>query len=192
MSREQLPNAITVARVLLVLPTAWLLWNAQYPAALVLMTIAGASDAVDGWLARRWRAQSRFGEAFDPLADKLLVAVMVVIFTLQSHLPLWLVLIVIGRDICIVGGAVVYRMLFGAIELAPTLLSKANTAAQISVLLMLLVELCRFGWISDFAALLLDPWSFLLLGLLGVSSGIDYVVTWGLRAIRESRLRGRG
>ena len=78
MSREQLPNAITVARVLLVLPTAWLLWNAQYPAALVLMTIAGASDAVDGWLARRWRAQSRFGEAFDPLADKLLVAVMVV------------------------------------------------------------------------------------------------------------------
>ncbi len=192
MSREQLPNAITIARVLLVFPTAWFLWDGEYAAALVLMTIAGASDAVDGWLARRWRAQSRFGEAFDPLADKLLVAVMVVIFTLQSHLPLWLVLIVIGRDVCIVGGAVIYRVLFGAIEFAPTRLSKANTAAQISVLLMLLVELCRFGWISELAAALLDPWSFLLLGVLGVSSGIDYVLTWGLRAVRQSRAGRHG
>jgi cardiolipin synthase (CMP-forming) len=182
-----IPNIITVVRILLVLPTAWLLWQERYVEALVLMTIAGASDAVDGWLARRWNAVSRFGAAVDPVADKLLVAAMFVVFTIQAHLPLWLVLIVIGRDLCIVAGATAYRLLFGRIEFAPTLVSKANTAAQITVLLLVLVELCRFGWLSELVGRLLDPWSFYLLALLAITSGADYVITWSLRAIRQSR-----
>ncbi|MFM8354591.1 MAG: CDP-alcohol phosphatidyltransferase family protein, partial [Gammaproteobacteria bacterium] len=66
-----LPNALTVVRILLVLPTAILLWRMQYMQALVLMTVAGASDAIDGWLARRWGAVSQLGAALDPIADKL-------------------------------------------------------------------------------------------------------------------------
>ncbi|MFM7118741.1 MAG: CDP-alcohol phosphatidyltransferase family protein [Gammaproteobacteria bacterium] len=186
-----LPNALTVVRILLVLPTAILLWRMQYMQALVLMTVAGASDAIDGWLARRWGAVSQLGAALDPIADKLLIAVMVVVFTLQSHLPLWLVLIVLGRDLCIVGGATVYRTLFGQLEVAPTRISKANTAAQIVVLLMLLIELCELGPLSTGVGALVDPWSFYLLGVLGVCSGIDYVVTWSLRAVREGRARQR-
>lgn len=182
-----LPNAISFARIVLVLPTAWLLWNGSYVQALVLMSIAGASDAVDGWLARRLNSVSELGAALDPVADKLLVAAMFIIFTIQGHLPLWLALIVLGRDLFIFGGAVIYRMLFGDIELNPTVISKANTAVQIAALLLLLLSLCQFGMISDIAAELVEPYCFVLLALLGIGSGIDYVYTWGARSLRRVR-----
>jgi cardiolipin synthase len=189
MGLSQIPNIITVMRIVMVFPTAWFLWRSQYVEALILMTIAGASDAIDGWLARRLNAVSRFGSAFDPLADKLLVAAMFVVFTIQEHLPLWLVLVVVGRDLVIMAGASVYRMLFGTIEFAPTLLSKANTALQILVLLLVLVVLCDFDGVNAWLEPVVDPWSFYLLALLAVVSGMDYVITWSLRAIRQSRAR---
>jgi cardiolipin synthase (CMP-forming) len=181
-----IPNVITIARIVLVVPTAWLLWHERYVEALVLMSIAGASDAVDGWLARRLDAVSHVGAALDPVADKLLVASMIVIFAVQGHLPLWLVALVLGRDVIIVTGAAVYRVLFGRIEFAPTYLSKANTAMQIATVLMLLFWLCDFGWLSRLAGALVDPYGFYLLALLGIGSGLDYVVTWGVRAWREA------
>ena len=63
------PNVITVVRIVLVLPTAWLLWEARYVEALILTAVAGASDAVDGWIARRFDAVSQFGAALDPVTD---------------------------------------------------------------------------------------------------------------------------
>lgn len=181
-----LPNAITIVRIALVFPTAWLLWQSHYVEALLLTALAGASDAVDGWLARRLNAVSHFGAALDPVADKLLVASLVVIFAVQGHLPLWLAAIVIGRDLVILAGAGVYRLLFGRIEFSPTLVSKANTATQIAVALLMLVWLCGFGALSELVGRLLDPWGFYLLAVLGVVSGIDYVITWSLRAWREA------
>lgn len=186
MTIAQLPNVITVVRILLVAPTAWLLWHGAYFQALVLMAIAGVSDAVDGWLARQFNWASRFGAAMDPLADKLLVGTMFVVFTLQDHIPLWLAVVVIGRDVVIVAGAGVYRLLFEEIEFAPTFLSKANTAMQIVMLLLLLVSLCQLQWISPLAELLADPFCFWIVALLGISSGLDYVLTWGLRAWRNA------
>jgi cardiolipin synthase (CMP-forming) len=183
----QIPNAITVARIVLVVPTAWLLWEGRFVQALVLMSIAGASDALDGWLARRLNAVSRFGAAVDPMADKLLVAAMYVIFAIQGHLPLWLAVIVLGRDAIILVGAGVYRGLFGRIDFSPTYLSKANTALQIGVGLLLLLHLCGFGAVSELAVTVVDPYGFYLLALLGLASGIDYVATWGLRAWRQAR-----
>lgn len=187
MIAAQIPNVITVARIVMVLPAAWLLWEGRYVQALVLVSIAGASDAVDGWLARRFDSVSHFGAALDPVADKLLVAAMYVIFAIQGHLPLWLAVIVLGRDVVILLGAGVYRVLFGRIEFAPTLVSKANTALQIGVALLLLLRLCEFPTVSAVAALLIDPHGFYLLALLGVASGVDYVVTWSVRAWRAAR-----
>ena len=184
---SHLPNIISVIRIIMVVPTAWLLWSGRYVEALVLMAIAGTSDAVDGWLARRFDSVSELGAALDPVADKLLVAAMFIIFTIQGHLPLWVALIVLGRDLIILAGAVVYRLLFGDIELNPTVISKANTAVQIATLLLMLVSLCQFGVLSDLAMSLVDPYSFILLAFLGIGSGVDYVITWGLRALRRAR-----
>lgn len=188
---SQLPNVITILRILLVMPTAWLLLETRYSEALVLMAVAGASDALDGWMARRFGWMSRFGAAMDPVADKLLVAATFIIFTVQGYIPIWVASIVIGRDAIIMGGAGAYRLFFEPIEFAPTLISKANTAMQIVMLLMLLLGLCGFRTVSDLALTLVDPWCFYFLAVLGLVSGIDYVITWSQRAWRYDR-SGRG
>ncbi len=180
-----LPNLVTGLRMLLVLPAGWLLWQGRYPEALVVVGVAGASDALDGELARRFSWRSAFGSMMDPLADKLLVLVVFIIFAIQSHIPLWLAVVVIARDAVILGGAGVYRLMFGEIEMAPTLLSKANTAVQIVVLLMLLLGLCGFGLLSQTALAAVHPWGFYVLAVLGVASGVDYAVTWSLKAWRN-------
>lgn len=186
MTWSQIPNVITLLRILLIIPTGWLLWSARYPEALVLMAIAGASDALDGALARRYQWDSKFGAAMDPVADKLLVVVMFVIFTLQGHIPLWLAIVVITRDTIILGGAGVYWLLFRKMDMSPTFASKANTATQIITVILMLLALCQFGWLSEMVMLLLDPWVFYGLAALGVGSGIDYVITWSSKAWRKA------
>lgn len=187
----QIPNVITVIRIVLVVPTGWLLWLGSYDHALVLMAVASASDALDGWLARHFDWTSRFGAAMDPVADKLLIGTLFVVFWIQGHIPAWLGTIVIARDVVILTGAGLYRWLFEKFDFAPTFVSKANTAMQIVMLLLLLVELCDFILLSHIAAVLVDPYCFWILALLGVSSGIDYVITWGLRAWRYAHAAPR-
>lgn len=191
MTPAQIPNAITVVRIVLVVPTGWLLWQGSYGQALVLMAIASASDALDGWLARHFGWTSRFGAAMDPVADKLLIGTLFVVLWMQGHIPTWLGAIVISRDVLILLGAGIYRWLFEKIDFAPTFVSKANTAMQIVMLLLLLVELCELGWLSRVATVLVDPYCFWILAVLGVSSGVDYVITWGLRAWRNAHARTR-
>ncbi len=186
---SQLPNVITVLRILLVFPTGWLLLETRYVEALVLMAVAGASDALDGWMARRFGWMSRFGAAMDPVADKLLVAATFIIFTVQGYIPVWVAAIVLGRDAVIMGGAGAYRLFFEPIEFAPTMISKANTATQIVTLLMLLLGLCGFGQLSELSIRIVDPWCFYLLAVLGVVSGLDYVRIWGRKAWRHGRAR---
>ncbi len=182
-----LPNVITVVRIGMVVPIAWLLWRGDYVVVLILTGVAGASDAADGWLARRLGAVSQLGAALDPVADKLLVVSIFVICAAQGHLPVWLAAIVLGRDVVIMCGAGVYRLLFGHIEFSPTYLSKANTAVQIAMALLVLLWLCGFGAISRLIGAALAPYGFYLLAALGVASGLDYVITWSVRAWREAR-----
>lgn len=185
---SQVPNAISVGRIVLVLPTAWCLWTGRYVDALVLMAIAGASDAVDGWLARRFAWDSRFGAAIDPLADKLLVGVLFLVFAIQGQLPVWVVAVVVGRDLVILAGALAYRLLFRHIEFQPTFISKANTAMQIAIVLLILLGLCEFPVISALATDIAQPYGVWLLASLGVVSGLDYVITWSRKAIQDAKL----
>lgn len=187
---RQVPNIITVVRVLLVIPTAWCLIEGRYVQALVLMAVAGASDAVDGWLARRFDWVTWFGAAVDPLADKILVGVLFITLTVQGALPLWVAGIAIGRDVVILAGAAAYRMMFKHIEFAPTLLSKANTAVQIVVLLLLLLALCNFQVVSPIAGSIAQPYGFWLVAVLAIVSGADYVITWSRRALAERGSQG--
>ena len=186
MRPSQIPNVITLMRVLLVVPIAWLLWGGRYPEALLLVAVAGLSDAVDGALARRFEWRSEFGALLDPLADKAMVVALFVVLTMQGQLPLWLAVVVVTRDAVILAGAGAYRLLFGKLVMAPTLVSKANTAVQVVVLLLMLFALCGFGAASEIAAMLADPLCFYLVALLSVLSGLDYVVTWSLKAWRNT------
>lgn len=185
---SNIPNIITVLRILLVVPTAWMLWETRYLEAFVLMIVAGLSDALDGFLARRFNWISKLGATLDPLADKFLVAAMFIVFTVQGHIPLWVALIVLARDFTIVAGAGVYKLLYEEVEISPTFLSKANTAMQIVTLCLLMASLLPLGVLAEIAGQSARP-CFYILAVLGVSSGIDYVVTWGSKAYRQSKKR---
>ena len=94
-------------------------------------------------------------------------------------------MIVIVRDIVILAGAGAYRLLFEDIEVDPTFVSKANTAMQFIMLVLVLVALVELQPFSAIAGRLLDPWCFVIVAVLGVTSGVDYVISWSHRAVRR-------
>lgn len=178
---RQLPNVITIGRLVLVFPAGWLLWQGAIIEALILIAIAGVSDGIDGILARRFDWRTRFGAIADPAADKLLVLVVVAVLTVQGHLPVWLVAIIVGRDLVIVGGSLAYRQVLGDFEVSPTFLSKVNTALQIILLALVLIALTGIEPVAGLAAFA-DPFGFFVVGTSSVLSGVQYVFVWGRRA----------
>ena len=185
---RHLPNVFTILRVILVIPAGWLLWNEAVADALVLIAIAGASDFIDGELARRFNWRTAFGAIADPAADKLLVLVVFIVLGLQGHVPAWLLGVVVGRELVIVSGALAYRILVGKYEMEPTTLSKVNTGLQIVMLLLVLVGLLGVEHpVATYASGIVDPWGFAVVGALGVVSGLHYFVLWGHRALVNVR-----
>ena len=180
MKASDLPNAITVFRFLLVPPVVLLLLNDRYAAALIVFGVAGMSDAVDGFLAKHYHWSSRVGALMDPLADKLLLVCSFVTLGWLGWIPMWLVLLVILRDLVIVAGALTYNFLIEQLTAEPSVVSKLNTFAQI--LLVLAVMFSR--GIGELPYLLLD---FLLYSVLVTTlwSGADYVWTWSRRALHR-------
>lgn len=179
---RHLPNAITVFRLVLVVPAGWLLWQDAVLAALGVVAVAGLSDAVDGILARRFDWHTRFGAIADPAADKLLVVVVFAVLTLRGHVPWWLFGVVLLRDLVIVGGAFAYLRVTGWMEIAPSLLSKLNTGFQVAMLLLVIVGVAGLPPWSMLARAVVDPFGFVLVAALGLGSGIHYVCYWTRRA----------
>jgi len=187
---RHLPNFFTIVRIFLVFPAGWLLWHGAVAEALVLIAIAGATDFIDGELARRFNWRTAFGAIADPAADKLLVLVVFVVLALQGHLPIWLLGVVVGRDLVIVIGALAYRLVVGKYEVEPTTLSKVNTGLQIVMLLVVLIGLLGVeSPVAVHAAVMVDPWGFVVVGALAAVSGAHYVVIWGRRAMSSLRDR---
>lgn len=183
-----LPNYLSMLRIVLVLPITWLLWQHQVMSAFWLMLVAGFSDALDGFLARRYGWQTELGTLLDPLADKFLIAAMYLVFTLQELIPLWLVALILTRDILILLGAGVYRGVFGDLTVDPSLLSKTNTALQILVVLMLMVSQMPIGDLGPGLLTFLQAYTFPSLAALCIASGCHYLFVWGRHSWR--RLRG--
>jgi len=179
---KDIPNLISIARVILVFPVIWLLLNHHYQSAMLLFFVAGFSDALDGFLARQFKWQSRLGGILDPLADKfLLVSAYLCLGWLQA-LPWWLVGLVVLRDVIIVMGAVAYNFRVEKLDAQPSLVSKLNTGLQIFLVLLVVYGL---GFSTEFSWLL--PWMVWTVAVTTVLSGLDYVVNWGSKARREIR-----
>ncbi|HZD51733.1 MAG TPA: CDP-alcohol phosphatidyltransferase family protein, partial [Woeseiaceae bacterium] len=120
MSLRWLPNAISLMRIGLVAPVVWMMLESHFEEAIVLFFIAGFSDGLDGYLAKRFDWHTRLGGILDPVADKLLVASAFITLVSTGHVPLWLAVAVVLRDVIIVGGATAYNFLVGPIEGEPT------------------------------------------------------------------------
>jgi len=132
---RHLPNIICVVRILLIWPTVDALYGGNYWQALALVAVCAVSDGLDGWLAKRFNWTSHLGKILDPLADKLLLVSLFLTATWMNLVPLWLAAVVVGRDVMIGGGAVIYRLWFGPLHGRPTIVSKINTGMQLAVVL---------------------------------------------------------
>jgi cardiolipin synthase len=126
-----IPNTITLGRLLAVPVTIWLILNNLNLAAFWLFVAAGVSDAIDGYLAKRWDQVTEFGKYLDPLADKALLVSIYITLGVQGHLESWLVIMVVFRDVMIVGAVILYQTMVRRLEMNPLIISKVNTLAQI-------------------------------------------------------------
>lgn len=173
-----LPNAITIGRIFSLIPLVWFMLEKNYQAALIIVIIAGISDGLDGYLAKRFGWQGWIGGVLDPLADKFMMLCCFLVFAVQEVIPHWLFILVLSRDIVIITGATVYHFLVGRIDQAqPTMISKINTVLQIVLVLIFLVDLSVWlipPWFKDIAVTLVV--------LFTSASGIDYIIKWGKMA----------
>jgi cardiolipin synthase (CMP-forming) len=126
-----IPNLITLARILLVPVLVWAIIAGEMQLAFLLFLAAGISDAVDGFLAKRFGMATELGAYLDPLADKVLIVSIYVALGITDVLPAWLVILVVSRDIMIVGAVLLSWLVDNPVAIKPVLVSKLNTAAQI-------------------------------------------------------------
>lgn len=177
MNLRHLPNLLCVLRILLVIPVILLLLDGEYGWTLVVFFVAGFTDGLDGYLAKRFDWRTKLGGMLDPLADKLLLVSSFATLAYVGLAPLWLFIAVMARDAIIVSGATAYRLLIGPFAARPTLVSKANSALQL-LYVLLVVAGAAFGLPGQ---LVIDAVVWAVLATT-VISGLDYMYTWGIRA----------
>jgi cardiolipin synthase (CMP-forming) len=172
--RVSIPNIITLGRILLVPIVVWAIASAQMEIAFAAFVIAGVSDAVDGFLAKRFNMASELGAMLDPLADKALLVSIYMALGIWGAVPRWIVILVVSRDIMIVSAVIVSWLFDKPIPMKPLMVSKINTAAQVALAALVLASLA-FNFQPG-------PYDVILMGLVTVFSLASvslYLVEWG-------------
>lgn len=181
---RHIPNALCILRMLLVLPVAWLLVRQDFERTMWLFAFAAATDGLDGFLAKRCGWTSELGKILDPLADKILLVGTYITLAAIGQVPVWLAVIVVGRDVVITTGAILYNWIYGYPNGKPTAISKLNTLCQI-VFALLVVGSNAIDHVPELAITVLGA----LVFVTTVVSGMDYVIVYAQKAIAASRAR---
>jgi cardiolipin synthase len=168
-----IPNFITIARLIAVPLIVWLMIADRYLEGTVLFVLAGVSDAADGFIAKRFGATSELGRYLDPIADKALLVSVFVTLGFQGLLPAWLIVLVVSRDMFIIGGMLLAYVLANPMPVRPLWVSKFNTAAQILLIGFVLGETAVDASLDN----VVRATVLVVAGLTVVSAGA-YLVEW--------------
>jgi len=136
-----IPNSITLGRLLAAPLVIWLILGERYGTAFWVFVAAGVSDGLDGYIAKRFDMRTRLGALLDPIADKSLLVSVFVALGFEGRLPDWLVILVVFRDVMIIGGYMLIQVTAAARQFDPLYVSKINTAAQIALVAFVLARL---------------------------------------------------
>jgi len=186
LSPSNIPNLICFARIALVIPIIRLLFQEQFLLSLLLILVAGLSDILDGYLAKKNNWRSYLGAVLDPAADKILLVSLFITLQSMDLIPLWLTLTVILRDLMIVFGLGLYRYFVGVPQPKPTRISKFNTLLQLAfIILVILAQGIQF----PFAILSMVCGS--LVFVTSILSGLDYWIIWSIAAKKKIYQSGR-
>ena len=126
-----LPNLITISRLLLTPYIVWLLLIESYFLGFIIFLLSGISDALDGFIAKRFNQKTLLGSYLDPIADKFLIVSAIVLLGYSGHVPIWLIIIIVSRDIAIFGAVIISWMLGTNLRIEPLIISKVNTFLQL-------------------------------------------------------------
>jgi cardiolipin synthase len=168
-----IPNLITLGRIILVPIVVWAIASSQMEIAFAVFIVAGVSDAVDGFLAKRFNMTSELGALLDPLADKALLVSIYIALGIWGAIPRWIVILVVSRDIMIVSAVIVSWLFDRPVQMKPLMVSKLNTVAQVAFAALVMGSL-GFGFQSA-------PYDFILMGLVTVFTLVSvslYLVEW--------------
>ncbi len=168
-----IPNYITIFRFILVPFIVMALLSGYVGAALIGFIVAGVSDGVDGFIARRYDQKSELGAYLDPIADKLLLVSLFVVLGVLKELPVWLVIVVVSRDIFIVGAVILGAVMGKPMEMRPLGVSKVNTAFQITLVAIILADSTFDFSLTGIRTILV--WT---VALLTAASATAYLVAW--------------
>jgi cardiolipin synthase (CMP-forming) len=168
-----IPNLITLGRILLVPVVVWAIVSGEMRGAFLLFLLAGISDGVDGFLAKRFQMKSELGAYLDPLADKALIVSIYISLGIAKALPIFLVILVVSRDIMIVSAFMLTLLIGKPMAVRPLMVSKANTAAQILLAVVVLAEKA-FNFDASLATQLLMA----LVAVLTLLSIAFYLAEW--------------
>lgn len=172
-----LANIISLLRLVSVPVFVWLVVKDHLSAAFWVFLAAAISDALDGIIAKKMNMQTTLGAYLDPIADKTLLVSAYIVLGYKGMLPAWLVILVVSRDMLIVGGALLFEKLTGALTMQPIFVSKINTALQLLLVLSVLGPTAFAFGVSGVV-----PSLTLAVGLSALVSGGAYVVIWSRRA----------
>jgi len=173
-----LPNLISLARLLSVPLTVWLILESQYLAAFWIFIAAGVSDGVDGFIAKRFDARTVLGSYLDPLADKVLLVSVYIALGYKGDLPSWLVILVVSRDFMIIGGSLLLLVLTDSFAVEPLIVSKVNTLVQI---LLAGLVLAALGYLMNDMGM--STVLIYVATATTLASGAAYLATWWRRII---------
>ena len=185
MRASNIPNLLCLARIVIVIPIIRSLLQEQFLFSLLLIVIAGLSDILDGYLAKKNNWRSYLGSVLDPAADKILLVSLFLTLQSMDLIPLWLTLTVIMRDIMIVFGLGLYRYFVGVPQPKPTSISKLNTTLQLAFIVMVILAQ---GIQFPFEILSMICGS--LVFVTSILSGLDYWIVWSIDAKRKIHQTG--
>jgi cardiolipin synthase len=174
---RHIPNIICLLRIALIVPLVLAMRDGRELMILLLFSLAAVSDALDGYLAKRFAWTSDLGRFLDPAADKLLLVSVFVTAAWLDIAPWWVAAVAVARDLIIAGGALIYRLWIGPLKGRPTVISKINTGMQIIYLLAVILA----SAIGVPPREVLEALAVVML-LTTVASGFDYVAQFARRA----------
>ncbi len=180
-----IPNLISALRFLAVPFVIYFMLAENWTLALLVFPIAGISDAIDGYIARSFNQMSDMGAYLDPLADKALMVAVFIILSVFEALPLWVVVVIVARDVFIVGGVVLAAIAGSALKIAPIKVSKLTTVFQIALAAYLLAQMAGIVSASSIEILLIYGTAILTL-----VSASAYGVLWFSHISDSAERRG--
>ena len=172
-----LPNLITISRLLLTPYIVWLLLIESYFLGFIFFLISGISDALDGFIAKRFNQKTLLGSYLDPIADKFLIVSAIVLLGYNGYVPIWLIIIIVSRDIAIFGAVIISWMLGTNLRIEPLIISKINTFLQLFYIVMTFAVILNNEFLTELILLIHDFTTYLI-AVSTILSWLFYLRVW--------------